>query len=259
MTGIINLGDNFDSSEVGGKAAALAQLVRAGFKVPGGFSVTTPDASSNEILAAFDTLGSEYVAVRSSGTAEDGQTDAWAGQFETFLNVRRADLLSKINACFVSGGSARAKSYASQKGLADSKVSVLVQAMIQGRVSGIAFSVNPISRSRDELVIEAALGLNSAVVSGEVTPDTFIVAKSDGQIISVTTAHQVKKMALAEGITQWIEIDNNQPKLTEFEILQIKDEAIKLEKYFNFAVDAEWTFAGKSLYILQCRPITTLK
>jgi phosphoenolpyruvate synthase/pyruvate phosphate dikinase len=259
MNGIIKLGDSFLASEVGGKAAALARLRGAGFKIADGFSITSPDISVEEILAAFDLLGSEYVAVRSSAVAEDGQSDAWAGQFETYLNVRRQDLPNKVAACFKSGESARAKAYASQKGLNESRVSVLIQAMIQGRVSGIAFSANPISQSHDELVIEAALGLNEAIVSGEVTPDTFILAKSDGRVISASIAHQLKKLALSGGASKWLEVDNSQPKLTEDEILQVKDEVIKLEKYFGFPVDVEWTFAGDSLFILQCRPITTLK
>jgi phosphoenolpyruvate synthase/pyruvate phosphate dikinase len=257
---VINLAEAKDLKSVGGKALALGILLRAGFSVPDGFVITPTGVSSeDEVLKAFDNLSSQYVAVRSSGVAEDSGDAAWAGQFETFVNVARDNLLEKIKQCQLSGHSQRAQSYAQQKGLTTGTVAVIVQQMIQGDKSGIAFSVNPVTKNADEIVIEAGLGLNEAVVSGEITPDTYTVSKSSGNILQKHIGNQTKKLILGENGNQWEVVANGtQQKLEDGEIQEVASLAQKLESHFGFPVDIEWTFEGGGLYILQSRPITTL-
>ena len=266
MSLVLELDKTNDVKLAGGKGAALARLVSAGFIVPEGFVVTTMAFNDmnqdleKRILEAFDNLGAKYVAVRSSAAAEDGAKDAWAGQLDTFLNVTRQELIKKVGQCWQSAGSSRAKSYAEQKGLRAGNVAVVVQAMIQSDTSGIAFSVNPITKNPQEIVIEAGFGLNEPIVSGEITPDTYIVDKESSRIKQKHIAQQEKQYSLGnDGKNRWFPTKKgDRQKLTDRQIKQVTQAAVKLESFFKYPIDSEWTFAGDMLYILQARPITTL-
>jgi phosphoenolpyruvate synthase/pyruvate phosphate dikinase len=241
---VLKLSDAQNVTLAGGKGASLARLVKAGFNVPDGFVVTTSAKShdeelESEILEAFDKLGAKYVAVRSSAVAEDGAKDAWAGQMDTFLNVSRAELLEKVRLCRESGQSDRAKSYASQKGLKSGNVAVVVQPMVQSKISGVAFSVHPVSNNSDQIVLEAVRGLGEKLVSGKTTPDTYVVNKSSGLL--------VESYLSAE-----------QQILSEPQIKELAKVIKNIESFFGFPVDVEWAYAEGKLYILQSRPITTL-
>lgn len=222
----------------GGKASSLATLLRAGFKVPAGF-VVYPEAKLDDIEDWFDKLGATSVAVRSSALAEDGQKDAWAGQFDTYLNVTKKDLNAKIKACRDSAKNDRAKAYAKEKGLTSGGVSVIVQAMVPAEISGVAFSAHPVTQNKDQLVIEAVHGLADALVSGEVTPDTYVINKSDTRIIEQHLSGQ-------------------KPILPQQQLTKLAKKVSEIEKLYGFAVDVEWSIAAGQLYILQARPITTL-
>jgi len=231
-------------SLVGGKALSLNRLLRAGFNVPKGFVITTASGSKmtealrEEVLKYFSDLNTPVVAVRSSAVSEDGKGDAWAGQFDTFLNVSSDELIEKIQECWVSAGSERARSYAEQKSISPGKVAVIIQQMVPGDVSGVAFSAHPVTNSHEQVVIEAAKGLGEKLVSGTITPDTYVLDKKSGQVIE-------------EHLGQDRILNNQQ--------LQLVAEAVKkIESVFGFPVDVEWTYAGDELYILQSRPITTL-
>ena len=259
------LKDSRDVLLVGGKAKALGQLLQDGFRVPDGYVVTTEvkviDGETEvEILDKFDRLMSKYVAVRSSAVAEDGKKDAWAGQLDTFLNVKRVDLVEKIRLCQESANSERAKSYAHQKGLKTDDVAVIVQEMVQSDVSGIAFSTNPITKNGEQVVIEAGFGLNEPIVSGEITPDTYVISKASGEIIQKHIADQTKKLARGDnGNNSWQTVENGKDqKLSDSQIKELLEVVKKLEKFFEFPVDVEWTIANNELFILQSRPITTL-
>lgn len=263
---VLDLTDAANVKLAGGKGAALARLVSAGFAVPDGFVITTTAFNrmdsdlESEILKAFDKLDAKYVAVRSSAAAEDGAKDAWAGQLDTYLNVGRPELIDKVQRCWQSTSSDRAKSYAEQKGLEAGSVAVVVQEMIQSETSGIVFSVNPISGNKKELVIEAGFGLNEPIVSGEITPDTYIVAKTSGNVIQKHISKQEKQYSLGDdGKNQWQVVkSSDMQKLSDEQIDQVAKVAAKLEDFFGYPIDSEWTFAGDKLYILQARPITTL-
>jgi phosphoenolpyruvate synthase/pyruvate phosphate dikinase len=249
---------------VGGKAASLGTLLRAGFTVPDGFVVTdleTSEPGSKAVLQAFDSLGAKFVAVRSSALNEDGNQAAWAGQLDTFLNVRRATLLASIQKCMQSIHSARAQAYAAQKNMASGSVAVIVQAMIASEISGVAFSAHPVTGSQEQMVVEAALGLGEAIVSGQVTPDTFVIEAASGNISEQHISTQTKQLVRsAGGQTQWQQLTppTDQPKLSPTQLLELASTVRRIADLYGKPMDIEWAYAGGALYILQARPITAL-
>jgi pyruvate,water dikinase len=255
-----------DLKIVGGKAQSLCSLLHHGFKTPEGFVVTTfafgnmSKELEQKILNAFDELKVENVAVRSSATTEDGKKDAWAGQLDTFLNVDRSELVEKTQRCWKAIDSDRAKSYAQAKNVQVGKIAVVVQPMINAEVAGIAFSAHPVTQNRDQIVIEAGLGLGESVVSGEITPDTYIVDKDSEKILEKHISNQSKKIVRSKsGKTEWQGIsDGNVQKLSDKKIIELTKIVVKLEELYGFAVDIEWLLKDSSLFIMQCRPITTL-
>ena len=137
------------------------------------------------ILQSFNELGAEYVAVRSSATAEDGHEHAWAGQLESYLNITKEAVLDKVKLCWSSLFTPRAIFYRMEKGLQGAKISVavVIQKMVESEISGIAFSVHPITEDRNQIVIEAGFGLGEAIVSGSTTPDSYVVSKDPLQVL----------------------------------------------------------------------------
>src|SRR3989344_5126921 len=125
------------------------------------------------ILNSFQELGAKFVAVRSSATAEDSKTASWAGELETYLYVTRANLVNTVKICWSSLFTPRAIFYRHEKKLLKTKVSVavVVQKMINSEVSGIAFTVHPVTKDYNQMIIEAGFGLGEAIVSGSITPD----------------------------------------------------------------------------------------
>lgn len=278
-----------DSALAGGKGASLGEMTQASIPVPPGFVVlsaafdqflhetdltqeidailekvdhkeihTVEDASekihgliknavmpediASEIIQEFKNLNTEFIAVRSSATSEDGAENAWAGQLDSFLNTTEENLLEKIQYCWASLFTPRAIFYRFEKGLHTTKISVavIVQKMIQSEVSGIAFSVHPITENPNQLIIEAGFGLGEAVVSGSVTPDSYVVEKESKEIIDKN-------------------IQKETQCLTDNQILELSGLILKIENHFGFPVDVEWTFQNGEFYIVQSRPITTLK
>jgi phosphoenolpyruvate synthase/pyruvate phosphate dikinase len=263
---VLPLEESIELSLCGGKATALGELFRAGFETVGGFVVTTAaynrmsSGLQDKILRAYDDLGSKYVAVRSSATAEDSKEAAWAGQLDTYLNVSRNELIDSIKKCWTSINSERANSYAHQHKIKTGKVAVIVQPMIQFLGGGVAFSIHPVTKDSDKIVIEVALGLE-AVVSGETTPDTYVVNKQDQRILEKYISIQTKKMIQGkDGKTKWEKIGSqgSKQKLSDDKIIELSKQVIKLEKHFGFPVDVEWGLVGDKILIMQCRPITTL-
>lgn len=258
----------YDISTSGGKAVAIGKMIRANFHVPDGFVITTASKMQmtpeleNEILAKFDELNAPLVAVRSSGIAEDSHDAAWAGQFDSFLNVQRGELIEKVKSSWASATSDRANAYAERLNIPLAPIAVIVQKMVQSEVSGIAFSVNPITKDAKQVVIEAGYGLGEAFVSGLITPDTYIVDKYQGTITEKHISRQLKRLVQGSGgdnIWENIgEFGSNQ-KLSDKQIQKLAAEIVKLELHTKFAVDVEWSFVDGNFYILQCRPITTLR
>ena len=186
---------------VGGKAVGLGHLVRQGHRVPPGFAVTTAayrealaaggrparvgDRLAAELVAAYRRLGragdrDPPVAVRSSATAEDSAEASFAGQQDTYLWVRGADaVLAHVARCWASLYTDRAVAYRARLGIGDDEVAmgVVVQAMVPAEAAGVLLTLDPLTGDRSQVTIEAAYGLGTAVVEGEVTPDRFAVDK----------------------------------------------------------------------------------
>ena len=141
--------------------------------------VEIPKDISAEIQKFFKNLNSKYVAVRSSATAEDSASAAWAGQLESYLNTTEQSLIENVKKCWASLFTPRAIFYRFEKGLHKQKifVAVVVQKMVDSEKSGIAFSVHPVTQDKNQLIIEAGFGLGEAIVSGQIIPDSYVVEK----------------------------------------------------------------------------------
>ncbi len=283
---IVFLDEISEKDNVGGKAYSLAKMYKKGFNVPNAFVITDDafqkfleeselsdevnylisncnvdneddlNSTSNKIISLISKnelsielkeqiksnmakLNSKFVAVRSSASSEDGEKSAWAGQLETFLNVTIDNIFERVKECWCSIFTPRAIFY-KHKNNDISKVSmaVVVQEMIQSEISGVSFSVNPVE-NKNEVVIESTNGLGESLVSGQVTPDKYIVEKN--QIVKKTLVSRSGKQILSDD-----------------SILLLADEVKKIEKFYGFPVDVEYAFHNNRLYIVQCRPITTL-
>lgn len=229
-----------------------------------------PKNVADEIESAFKKLDTKYVAVRSSATAEDGKEHAWAGQLDSYLNVTQDDLLEKVRRCWSSLFTSRAIFYRIEKGLHSTRISVavVVQKMVESEVSGVAFSVHPVTEDPNQLIIEAGFGLGEAIVSGAVTPDSYVVEKKPRNILDINVSTQIKglyrseKSSTEHGNNEWKNI--SEPKassqvLSKEQILELTDFILKIETHYGFPVDIEWAYEKGRFYILQSRPITTLR
>ena len=231
-----------------------------------------PEDLAQEILQAFDELNAEFVAVRSSATAEDGSVASWAGELETYLNTTRENVVERVKNCWSSLFTPRAIFYRHEKNLIDHYVSVavVVQKMVQSDISGIAFTVHPVTEDYDQMIIEAGYGLGEAIVSGQITPDSYVVSKSDMSIIDISVAEQTRKLmkALKQSVSEdedkmneWVNIkedEGGKQKLTGKQIIDLAKICQNIEKHYGFPCDIEWAFAEGKFYITQSRPITTL-
>lgn len=219
-----------------------------------------------QIYNFFDTLNCQYVAVRSSATSEDSREFSFAGQFDTFLNVRRENLIEKVYECFDGLNSPRCIEYIAQSNLEISKikVAVAVQAMIQSEVAGVAFTNHPVTKNKDHILIEAGYGLGEAVVSGQITPDSYLVDKNNLEIVEFEVSSQSQGLYLStdpDKSNTWKDIPKIQQKLQKLsnnQIQKLAKTSIEIEKLYGFPCDIEWALVENQIYILQSRPITTI-
>ncbi len=223
-----------------------------------------PKDVQKEILEAFKKLNAELVAVRSSATAEDSSVASWAGELESYLNVTEKNLLNSVRKCWSSLFTPRAIFYRFEKKMHKQKVSVavVVQKMVQSEVSGITFTVHPVTQDYDQMVIEAGYGLGEAIVGGKVTPDTYVVHKKSFKILenSVSTQHMmVVRSASGTHEVGVPEIKGARQKLVDNRIIELAKLCLLIEKRYKHPQDIEWAFEGGKFYIVQSRPITTLK
>jgi len=218
-----------------------------------------------EINSSFQKLNSKYVAVRSSATTEDSNTTAWAGQLESYLNVTQENLFESVKKCWASLFTLRSLFYRFEKDLHRDKISVavVVQTMVQSEFSGVAFSVHPVTKDANQLIIEAGVGLGEAIVLGKITPDSYVVEKEPIEIINKNIVHQEKGLFLLEtGGSKWKNITREQSgsqTLSDEQIRELSKIIVGIERHYGFPVDIEWAFEKEKFYIVQSRPITTLK
>ncbi len=222
-----------------------------------------PENIRKEIKSAFRGLNSRFVAVRSSATSEDSAAAAWAGQLESYLNTTETDLLENVKKCWASLFTPRAIFYRFEQNMHNQNISVavVVQKMVESEVSGIAFSVHPVTQDYNQLIIEAGYGLGESIVSGQITPDSYVVEKLSTKIIEKDISTQEKGLFRSpNGGNKWQSPNGKRDaqKLNDKEIIELSKLIIKIEKHYGFPVDTEWAREKGKFYITQSRPITTL-
>lgn len=256
-----------EATLAGGKGASLAAMTAAGLPVPPGFVlpaylleravdaerlrdlarrqahqeaqdlVRSAVPPRPDIAEAYVRLGG-VVAVRSSACAEDSSAASYAGQQETYLHVESLDqVCRRVVDCWASFFSERALFYRARKGsLADLAMAVVVQQMLDPEKSGVLFTMDPVQRRRDRMVVEAVFGLGEQVVSGAVTPDHYVVDRA-----GVPKRERIVDRRVLDGE----------------ELRMLADLGRHLERHFGSPQDIEWAMVGGSLYLLQSRPVTT--
>jgi pyruvate,water dikinase len=287
-----------DVAEAGGKGASLARMTSLGLPVPPGFVIAAgalaaalPDrgvglrelarrrdavgaqalirevelepALRRAVLAAYAGLGPDDVpvAVRSSACAEDSEEASFAGQQETYLHVRGGDdVRARIRDCWASFFSERALFYREQKGsLDDLGMAVVVQRMVEAEIAGVLFTCDPVRKRHDRMVVEAVLGLGEAVVSGQVTPDHYVL-KRDGTIRKAQVHTQPYAIvALPQGGVEERELSASEggvQKVAEEALMRLARIGDDLERRLGAPQDIEWAMQGGDIFVLQTRPVT---
>ena len=224
------------------------------------------DTTRELILAAYHALGADVVvAVRSSATGEDGRDASFAGMNATITNVSGDDgLIDAVLRCWMSLFSPRVVTYrASRDFTADPAMAVVVQQMVDSEKAGVAFTADPSNGALDRVVIEAAFGLGEVVVSGEVEPDTYIVSKETLEVLDIRMGHKAFKIVRGpDGHDKVVDLDGAQADarvLDDAELKRIAELAIATERHNGNPQDTEWAMSGGQTYLVQARPITTLR
>ena len=273
--------------QVGGKARNLGRLLAGGFHVPDGFCVTAdacvrflehngldpagateaavargsfPSEVETAIRCSFESLmgaGAKSVAVRSSGASEDGRAFAFAGQFETYLNLADvASVLEHVRLCWASAWNERLRTYA--PGLVP-RIAVVVQEMVEAEKSGVLFTRNPVASGAPGIFVEANWGLGETVVGGEVSPDSYVLDRTSGRVVEKRIAHKLWRLRpgrrrpepMPEGL-------RDEEALSPRELQSLWRRGCEIESYSDGRPqDVEWAFSCGRLYVLQTRPITT--
>ncbi len=205
------------------------------------------------------------VAVRSSATAEDLPNASFAGQQETFLNVRgESHLLTKVRDCWASLFLERAIYYRHENKFDHMKVGLaaVIQRMIESEKSGIAFSIDPVTNNKNKIIIEAIYGLGEYIVQGKVTPDHYEIDKNSYVILKKDVNFQTSKYVKSGIDNKEIKLSKSQGstvKLTDEEIIKLTFLIKEIEKHYYFPQDIEWAIEKNQIFIVQSRPITTIK
>lgn len=205
------------------------------------------------------------VAVRSSATAEDLPDASFAGQQSTFLNIRgEKELKEALLAAWASLFEARAIFYRVQKNFDHFKVGIAIpiQRMVESETSGIMFTLDPVTNDKNKIIIEAIFGLGELIVGGRETPDHYEVAKKDFTIINKKIVAQHLQMIRSDRGNKEIEVSRahkEDQKLPDNFIIELAKIGKKIEDHYFFPQDMEWAFENNKLYIVQTRPITTIK
>jgi pyruvate,water dikinase len=231
-----------------------------------------PTDIASAIAEAYATLSNRQsqivnhksVAVRSSATAEDLPEASFAGQQETYLNIRGEDaLLKAVKKCWASLWTPRAIAYRIKKDVDQNALAlaVVVQEMVDAEISGILFTANPMNGRRDEMVINAAWGLGEAIVGGLVSPDTIIADKATGRVKTMEVAEKTVITVLTESGTREDPLTGtrrNSQVMKDAQVLELVTIARKIEDFYGEPQDIEWCHAKGNFYLVQSRPITAL-
>lgn len=228
-----------------------------------------PQEVSWEITSAYKKLSGfmkkTLVAVRSSATAEDVGATSFAGQQSSYLNVKGdANLLVKVRECWASLFTPRSIFYRVENKIKheDVKIAVVVMKMVQSEVSGVMFSIDPVKNDKDRILIESVWGLGEMIVQGSVVPDNYVVQKETFDILSKEISDQKTELIRLEGKNIERKVPEklkDKQKISDAEIIQLAKYGDALQKHYYFPQDTEWAKEKGKLYIVQTRPITTIK
>jgi pyruvate,water dikinase len=276
-----------DVARAGGKGASLARATSLGLPVPPGYVVcadTFLESLGNRAEdlraharardhAATTALVAELrgpdltgvvaelgvpVAVRSSAVAEDSETASFAGQQETYLGVGDAATASaRVVDCWASFFTERALFYRARRGsLDDLRMAVVIQAMVEADVAGVLFTADPVSRRRDQMIVESVFGLGEPAVAGTITPDNYVIDR-EGRLKRSRIA--IQPFALVGGVERPLTSEEGGARtLSDDDLVALAALGRRLEKELGAPQDIEWAIAAGSLYLLQSRPVTTL-
>ena len=252
--------DTGDSQQLQRIAAQVRQVI---------LDAPMPPELAREIKKAYVEMGRGLVAVRSSATAEDLPTASFAGQQRTFLNVEgEAEVVTAVQGCWASLFEARAVFYRVQQGFEHFKVGIAVpvQKMVQSEAAGVMFTLEPVTSDQSKIIIEAVYGLGEAIVSGEVTPDLYIIDKERLAITDKKIGKQEWKLVRnpdGGGKEANIQVplsrsSRTRQKISDEDIIHIAELGKQLEAHYQFPQDIEWAKENKKIYIVQTRPVTTI-
>lgn len=259
INNILKATDRNDPNQLNSASKQIERIIMKG---------RVPKEVVHDIYIAYKKLSGRFkkslVAVRSSATAEDLPTASFAGQQESFLNIKGdANLVETIKKCWASLFTARAIFYREENNIVHEKVkiSVMVQTMVQSEVSGVSFTVDPVTNDKNKIIIEAVWGLGEYLVKGLVVPDRYSVQKETFSILSKQISDQSIQLVKRGVNTKKIDVPKkirDKQKISDKEIIELAKIADKLQKHYYFPQDIEWAKQGNNLYIVQTRPITTL-
>ena len=267
---LVPLADAAEESAFGGKAVSLGAAIRAGLPVPPGVALGTVmvdrvadgDEAAIEAVLSSPHIPDDRLAVRSSAVGEDSADASFAGQHATKLNVRKPNVREAVQVVWASARTDAALAYRTRKGLpAHPKIAVVVQLLVEPVAAGVLFTRNPISGA-DERMIEASWGLGEAVVSGIVVPDRATLNPQGIVVDFVVGDKDVKIWYDEDDGTSETPVDEglrSVPCVDESHLEALNDLANRCQRVWGPALDIEWALGGDgNIYLLQCRPITTL-
>jgi len=228
-----------------------------------------PEAVFNSMVKSYKRLGGIFnnalVAVRSSATAEDLPGMSFAGQQATFLNIKgESNLQVAVRECWASLFTPRAIYYRHSNKIEIEKVgiSVIVQKMVQSEVSGIMFSIDPVTNRKDRIIIDAVWGLGEMIVQGSYIPDHYVVQKETFDVLSKELNTQKMQYIRSGQTTKEVNVPKklqDRIKLSENQIISLAKISQKLQDHYYYPQDSEWALEKGKLYIVQTRPITTIE
>jgi pyruvate,water dikinase len=267
---LVPLADAAEESAFGGKAVSLGAAIRAGLPVPPGAALGTTmvdrlaggDAAAIEAVRSSPHIPDTRLAVRSSAVGEDSADASFAGQHATKLNVHKPNIRDAVHVVWASARTGAALAYRTRKGLPPHpKIASVVQMLVEPVAAGVLFTRNPMSGA-DERLIEASWGLGEAVVSGIVVPDRATL-NPQGVVLDFVVGDKDVKIWYDEGDgtaeTPVDEALRSVPCVDETHLEALNDLANRCQRVWGPALDIEWALGGDgTIYLLQCRPITTL-
>jgi pyruvate,water dikinase len=228
-----------------------------------------PDEVVREVISSYKKLSGHFkkslVAVRTSATAEDMPGTSFAGMGTTILNVKgEANLLNAVRECWASLFTGRSIYYRVENKIPHEKVkiSVAVQKMVESEVSGVMFSIDPVTNDKDRIIVESVWGLGEMIVQGAVVPDTYVVQKDTFDILSKEVSdHSTQLVRIKNGENKEVPVPTkirNTQKISDKDIIELAKLSAKLHTHYYFPQDTEWAKEKGKLYIVQTRPVTAM-